>query len=183
MNKYLFQLLTKRMLIREFQSKDAQGFFEMNNDPEVLRYTGDKSFPSVEKAREFIDNYNVYEDWGFGRWTLIDRSTKEYIGFCGFKRNEEEMIDLGFRLKKMYWGQGLATEAAIACLQFGFEQLGFNEVIGRAAKKNLASIQVLKKIGMKYWKDGSCGDIEDSVYYKIDKRFFFTNRPEVSVNK
>lgn len=78
------------------------------------------------------------------------------------------MVDLGFRFFQIYWGNGIATEAAKACLDYGFSELQLETIIGRALIENIASIKVLEKIGMKYWKETICHDNKKCVYYRIE---------------
>ncbi len=84
------------------------------------------------------------------------------------KYNEEQMVDLGFRFFKVYWGKGFATEAAKSCLDYGFSQLKLQTIVGRALIENIASIKVLEKIGMKYWKETICHGNRKCVYYRIE---------------
>ncbi len=164
---------TKRLNIREFQADiDAQSAFELNNDPDVLRYTGDLAFTSVDEARKFLLNYQDYLQNGMGRWALTLKNDHTFIGWCGLKKHSDGMIDLGYRLLKDYWGKGYATEASIACLHYGFNTLGLTEIIGRVARENPASIKVLEKCGFSYWKTDTCEGIEDSIYYKLNKADF-----------
>jgi RimJ/RimL family protein N-acetyltransferase len=75
----------------------------------------------------------------------------EFIGWCGLKyRPELDEIDLGYRFMKSAWGKGYATEAAMASIKYGFEQLGMRKIVGRAMPGNLGSIKVLEKCGMKF---------------------------------
>ncbi|MEM9921622.1 MAG: GNAT family N-acetyltransferase [Bacteroidota bacterium] len=144
---------TDRLVLRQFEAKDANGFYEMNADPEVIRHTGDLPFTSVEAAQLFIESYDHYQQYGFGRWTVLDRQKEEYLGFCGLKYSpDKQEVDLGFRLIRRYWGLGYATEAAMACLNYGFEHLQMEKIVGRARKDNPASIRVLEKIGMHFQK-------------------------------
>jgi [ribosomal protein S5]-alanine N-acetyltransferase len=161
---------TERLDLRKFQTDDASFFYEMNSDPEVIKYTGDVNFESVEAARQFIENYDHYSKHGYGRWTVVLRKTGEPIGFCGLKNHPEEgYVDLGYRFIKSEWGKGFATEASLACLFFGFQEYGLTEIVGRTAKANPASVRVLEKIGMKFWKEAPCLGIDDSIYYRIRK--------------
>lgn len=160
---------TQRLLLRELNSSDAEQFFNLNSDPEVMKYTGDQPFSSIVEAEAFLKNYRDYELNGFGRWAVISRDSNEFLGWCGLKRNEENWVDLGFRFFKSQWGKGYATESAKASLEVGFENLNIEEIIGRAAKENKASIRVLEKLGMSFWKIDTCKGIENSVYYKISK--------------
>ncbi len=162
-------LETERLRLREFTPKDAQSMFDLNADPEVIKYTGDLPFESVEQAKAFLQNYNDYQENGFGRWAMISKAENEFIGWCGLKLNEEELIDLGFRVFRKHWNKGYASEAAKACIRYGFETLGFDQIIGRVLSENTASIKVLEKLGMKYWKSGTCHGFENARYYRIIK--------------
>ncbi|MGB0884286.1 MAG: GNAT family N-acetyltransferase [Flavobacteriales bacterium] len=160
---------TKRVVLRPLDVSDAEAFFRLNADPDVLKFTGDSAFLSVDEARLFLEQYPDYELNGFGRWAVVSKDTNTFIGWCGLKLNEEHQVDLGFRFFQNEWGKGYATESAKAALDFGFKQLNIQEIIGRAAIENTASIKVLEKIGMRFWKYDSCEGIEDSVYFKITK--------------
>ena len=144
-----FRLETTRLYLRPFREEDAEGFFQLNADPEVIRHTGDAAFRSVEEARTFIRAYDHYQKYGYGRWSIVLKETDVFIGFCGLKFHpDQQWTDIGFRLARQYWGQGLATEAAKRCLDYGFGQLGIERIVGRARQANTASIRVLEKLGM-----------------------------------
>ncbi len=160
---------TDRLILRELNRNDSLSFYNLNSDPEILKFTGDKPFSSVSEAEKFLINYSDYNKNGFGRWAVILKETNCFIGWCGLKLNEENLIDIGFRFFKKEWGKGYATESAKACIEYGFNHLNLNEIIGRASKDNISSIKVLEKINMMFWKLGSFEGVEDSVYYKICK--------------
>ncbi len=160
-------LTTERLLLYEFSAADAPGFYAMNADPEVLRYTGDGPFESVAEAEAFIARYDAYQRHGYGRWTVRRRSDNEYLGFCGLKYDPEpDEVDLGFRLRRRVWGQGYATEAARACVDFAFEKLGIQRLVGRARRENIASIRVLEKTGFVYWKDFVFDGMYPGLYFQ-----------------
>ncbi|WP_299160642.1 GNAT family N-acetyltransferase [uncultured Tenacibaculum sp.] len=160
---------TERLILRELMISDAEPFFNLNANSEVMRYTGDQPFSSISDAELFLKNYTDYKKNGFGRWAVILKESNEFVGWCGLKLNEEEFIDLGFRFFQKDWGKGYATEAAKASLKYGFKNLNLTNIIGRASIDNKASVRVLEKIGMIFWKNDSCKGIENSVYYKINK--------------
>ena len=166
---------TPRLILREFTVDDAYKIWELNSDPEVIKYTGDPPFETVENARDFLNNYKDYENNGFGRWAVIKKNSDPFLGWCGLKLNEQNLIDLGFRFFRREWNKGYATEAAKACLEYGFIELNINEIIGRVAKENTGSIKVLEKLSMEYWKNDSCKGIENSLYYKISKEQYLKN--------
>jgi len=166
MNKILE---TQRLILREFELSDAEAIFRLNEDINVIRYTGDPPFTSIAAAENFLRNYSDYDRNGYGRWAVIRKEDNAFVGRCGLKLNEQNHVDIGFRYFKKEWGKGYATEAALATLEFGFRALGIQEIIGRAARENVASLKVLQKLGMTFWKDDACQGIVDSVYYRINR--------------
>lgn len=141
--------------------------FELNNDPEVIKYTGDKAFGSLEDARIFLENYNQYTLHGFGRWAVIQKSNGKFIGWCGLKYSvTTDEVDIGFRFFKAVWNQGYATEAAKKCIQLGFDSFGIKRIVGRAMVHNIASVKVLEKLGLTFLKEFDF-DGEKGVIYEI----------------
>ncbi|NUO01494.1 MAG: GNAT family N-acetyltransferase [Saprospiraceae bacterium] len=160
-------LETERLVLREFEVADAPFYYELNADPEVLRYTGDDPFPTLESAVKFLENYDHYAKYGFGRWTVLLRETGELLGWCGLKYLEDvEEVDLGYRFMQKYWRKGYATEAGKACIKYGLEDLKLPFIVGRAMKGNIGSIRVLENCGMTWWKDFFM-EGHPSVYYRI----------------
>jgi len=158
---------TPRLYLSEFSLKDAQGFFNMNNQPEVMQYTGDVPFESIEETQAFILDYNHYQKYGYGRWSVYRKEDDVYLGFCGLKHHiDTQEVDLGYRLDRQYWGSGYATEAAQACLDYGFSKLKLNRIIGRTESGNLASIGVLQKLGMHYVEDFDFNTRKGVIYEK-----------------
>ena len=161
---------TDRLQLREFDPvRDAVMAYELNLDQEVIRYTGDPPFDSIEDAQEFLTNYSDYRRNGYGRWA-VELKDGTFIGWAGLKLDSSNEVDLGYRLMRKYWGKGYATEAAKVCLHLAFHQFDIEEVIGRTASANKQSIRILLKCGMTFWKNDSCNGIEDSQYYRINKR-------------
>jgi RimJ/RimL family protein N-acetyltransferase len=146
-------LETDRLVLKRFSPGDARSFYELNLDPEVIRYTGDVPFASVAEAEAFIRNYDHYERYGFGRWSVFIRNSGDYIGFCGLNyRLALDEVDVGFRLLRRYWGNGYATEAARGSLLYGFKGYALDKIVARAMQENMASIRVLQKLGMRFEK-------------------------------
>src|SRR6266478_7933133 len=146
-------LETDRLFLREYVEEDAEAFFNLNSDPEVLRFVPDKRLLNVEQARQILVDHPIadYRKYGFGRGACILKSTGEQIGFAGLKYLEElGEIDVAFRLMRTYWGQGLATEAALASVRYGFDKLRLKSAAGRIMPANVASVRVLEKTGLRY---------------------------------
>lgn len=146
-------LETERLLFREYVEDDAKAFFKLNSDPEVLRFVPDQALLNVEQARQILIDHPIadYRKYGFDRGACILKSTGEQIGFAGLKYLEElDEVDVAFRLTSTHWGQGLATEAALASVRFGFADLGLKQIIGLVMPENIASVRVLEKTGLRY---------------------------------
>lgn len=160
-------LETERLILRTWAINDAQKLFEICGDADVMKYLGTgKPYETIEQADEFLrwaENYQTEN--GFCRWAVLLKENQEIIGSCGFARpHGTEEIELGYLLAKKFWGKGLATEAASACLHYGFERLRFNEVIAITDLENVTSQKVLEKIG--FTKRGiEKIDCEDNVIY------------------
>lgn len=145
--------------------EDAEDFYRLNSDWEVMKYTGDVAFKDVEAARQLVINYPQYKKYGFGRWTIKLKETGEFLGWCGLKFNEDiEEVDIGFRLSRKHWNKGYSTEAAKASLEYGFTQHNIKRIIGRADKRNTASIRVLEKLGLKFEKNYNDNGVENVLY-------------------
>ena len=137
--------------MRKLTPNDAEDFYALNLDQEVLKYTGDKPFKNLQASIDFLTNYDQYEKYGVGRLAVIDKATSKFIGWCGLKYcQDKNEYDIGFRFYRTYWNKGYATETALKCLDYGFTQPGIKKIIGRAMKENIGSIKVLEKIGMTF---------------------------------
>jgi ribosomal-protein-alanine N-acetyltransferase len=142
-------LATSRIDLTELVPSDAPELFALNGDPEVVRYVGDGPFASVEAAGAFLAAYRDYRAYGYGRWAMRRREDGAFLGWCGLKYHPDTCeTDLGYRLHRRYWGQGYATEAGQACLDYGFGKLGLARIVAHVVADNTASSRVLEKCGM-----------------------------------
>lgn len=148
---------TERLILREIVSTDRNGLFKIDSDPDVNTYLGRKPVENIEQIDDIIQFIrNQYIENGIGRWAMIEKSTTNFIGWTGLKfvkettNNHCNYYDLGYRLNKKYWGKGLATEAAKASLNYGFNDLNLNEIYAMADSKNSASRNVIEKVGLKH---------------------------------
>ena len=152
---------TQRLLLRPFEPDDAEHLFQLNEDWDCNKYTGDKAFKNLEEAENLVKNYDHYEKYGFGRWTVLDKTSGEFLGWCGLKYDENlNEYDLGFRFLKEHWGKGYATEASELCLKMGFEKFKMPEIVGRVIPENIASIKVLEKLGMIYRETRTLNEVD-----------------------
>lgn len=161
---------TPRLLLRRFTLADAPLILTLNSDPEVLKYLHEPILKTVADAERVLQDIilSQYQN-NLGRWAIQLKSTNEFIGWCGLKyRPELEEIDLGYRLLPNAWGNGYATEAAAGTLDHGFQALHIRCITGRAHIENLASIQVLEKIGMHFIGEGIVDDCPVKTYSKTN---------------
>jgi ribosomal-protein-alanine N-acetyltransferase len=159
---------TERLILREFLPSDDEGMFELDSNPEVHKYLGENPSRTIEDARKMIASIrHQYVENGIGRWAAIEKETGNFIGWSGLKfikeyeNNRIHYYDVGYRLMPKYWGKGYATEAAKAAIQYGFEQLNANEIIGSANVENTRSRRALEKCGLTfieqfYWHEIHC---------------------------
>lgn len=162
-------LETPRLLLREIVISDAEAMFELNSDPEVMKYTGDVSFKSLKQTKSFIANYPDYKKNGFGRNAVILKETGEFLGWCGLKKLPDGTVDIGYRFLKRHWNKGYATESAKAMIDLGFKHYGLTEIIGNAAIENPASIRVFEKLDMSYITTRDYDGLGEAVLYRITK--------------
>lgn len=148
---------TPRLILRELIAADAAGMFELDSDPEVHRYLGNKPIAEMKQAEEVIKFVQTqYTENGIGRWAMVNKSTMEFMGWVGLKLNRDnqsplpEYYDVGYRIIRKFWGQGFATEGAIASLEYGFNTLQLPEIFAAAHVLNQASNHILTKIGMQF---------------------------------
>ncbi|MEL6256321.1 MAG: GNAT family N-acetyltransferase [Bacteroidota bacterium] len=162
-------LETPRLLLREFLLSDAQDMYELNRDIEVVQYTGDHSFESLEAAEEFLRNYDPYSKTGMGRWLVIRKSDHACLGWCGLKWHEGDWIDLGYRFFKKYWNQGYASESSTYCLKYGFTKLKLDEIFATVMPENKASVRVLEKLGFRFLREINEELMGTSLFYGLKK--------------
>ncbi len=129
---------------------------------------------SIDEAIHIIQNTNLkdFEKYGYGRFAVIHKADQKLIGFSGLKYLPElDETDVGYRFLPEYWGKGFATESARASIQFGFDTLKLKRIIGVAMKDNLASINVLLKCGLSYYKTAEYdGDGLENRWYQIENK-------------
>jgi ribosomal-protein-alanine N-acetyltransferase len=143
---------SKRLFFREFTPEDWELIYELNSDPEVVKYLHEPQ-TTPEVAKDVLANTIIpqYRKYNHGRWALFTIEANEFIGWCGLKyRAEAGIVDLGYRFKKKFWGFGYATEAAIRSVEYGFEVLQLPKLFGAAHVDNIASQKVLEKAGLHF---------------------------------
>lgn len=149
-------LETERLLLRPFRLEDARGAFECwESDPDVAKYMFWTSHNDIEKTKEWLTfEMGQIEKEAWYRFALELKDTNELIGTALIYYEEEvESWEIGYNLGKRYWGKGYTTEAMKKVIEFAVESLNISEIVGRYAKENPASGNVMKKLGFQYEKD------------------------------
>jgi len=168
----LFELHTPRLILRPHLPEDIPFMVALNSDPDVTRYTGDGAVTEQEAHEIIVRLTKQFAELKMGRFLAIEKTTGEKIGWTGLAYlKDRNVIDLGYRFLKNRWGLGYATEASIACLQYGFKDLNIEEITARVDVLNLPSINVLEKLRMKRFNFGIDEDGE-FFDYKISKKEF-----------
>jgi hypothetical protein len=148
---------TERIVLRHFHVADLDAMEAVFGDPEVMRFgRGPQSREWIEKwLKGCLEDY--FQKWGFGLWAVVHNADRAVIGFCGLTRFDDvdgrPEIEIGFRLARAYWGQGLATEAGLAVRDYARERLGLGRLIALIDAENVRSIRVAEKIGLQHEKD------------------------------
>jgi RimJ/RimL family protein N-acetyltransferase len=147
-------LETPRLAIRQFTEDDVGNLFDLNSDPEVMRYlTGGRPTPREEIRDQVIPfHLAVYERFDrLGTWAAESTATGEFLGWFHFRPGpgtDVTNIDLGYRLHRSAWNKGYATEGSRALIRMGFTSLGVRRVFGHTMTVNTASRRVLEKCGL-----------------------------------
>lgn len=146
-------LETDRLVLRHLDAGDAAFIFELVNDPDWLRYIGDKGVRNLDDARAYIANGPVamYGRVGFGLYCVELKSAAIRIGICGLiKRDTFTDVDIGFAFLPGFRSHGYAAEAAQATLGHGFDTIGLRRIIAITSPDNSASGRLLEKVGLRF---------------------------------
>lgn len=143
---------TERLLVREIERDDFEQLNRICSDPELMKFVGDSNPLSPEQTLKWIEvTICNYMEKGFGNYAVIEKTGSAFIGYCGLVYSESiNQIELIYALKKEYWNKGLATEVAIAMLDFGHSRKKIETIYASIDPLNVASKKVLEKIGFKY---------------------------------
>ncbi|MEO1148344.1 MAG: GNAT family N-acetyltransferase [Cyanobacteria bacterium J06638_22] len=159
-------LETERLLLREMGLQNIDALLATFADAEAMRFYP-KPFDR-EMMKAWVEwNMQGYADRGFGLWAIVLKKNGEVIGDCGLVVQQIEGVDeveIGYHVRRDLWGQGFATEAAQACREYGFHQLGRDRLISLIHPENLASRRVAEKNGMVLVKEFTWRDKPTCLY-------------------
>ena len=155
-----FYIETERLILRDILETDVDDMFELDSNPIVHQYLGNKPIETKMQALDAIHFIRKqYHERGIGRFATIEKASGDFIGWTGLKLNSGEneklngkhnFYDIGYRFTPRYWGKGYASESSFATLDYGFENLNIDTMCGAAEIENIASNKVLQKIGLQF---------------------------------
>jgi ribosomal-protein-alanine N-acetyltransferase len=142
-----------RLVLRHIHVDDAEFLLQLLNDPDFIRYVGDKQVRDLEAAQDYIrlGPAASYETHGYGLYLVELIDSRVAIGICGLlKRDFLDSPDLGFALMPSYRGLGYAFEAAQLTMELAADRFELSKIAAFTATDNSASIKLLERLGMKY---------------------------------
>lgn len=181
-------LETERLVLRHFTDSDTDHLVDLDSDPEVMRHlTGGRPTPRevvvAEVLPRFLDFYRRFDGYGF--FAAIERASGDFLGWFHFRPGPDDppgRVELGYRLRRVAWGRGYATEGSLALIRKGFTELGVQQVYAQTMAVNTRSRRVMEKAGLRYvrtfrqeWDEPLPGSEHGEVEYAL-------NRPEWQVN-
>jgi len=175
-------LETERLVLRQFTLADEENLFNLDHDPDVMRYiNGGRPTPRQEVAEEILPAFLGYYDRfaGYGFWAAIEKSTGDFLGWFHFRPpfgTDPAEPELGYRLVKSAWGKGYSSEGSVALIHKGFTEFGVRRVFATTMMVNVASWRVMEKAGLKRvrvfhqaWPDKIEGEEHGDVEYAIER--------------
>jgi RimJ/RimL family protein N-acetyltransferase len=148
----VLELSTERLRLRGWRAQDRKPFAALNADPVVMEH-----FPSTLSRAEsdgLVDRIEAaFEEQGWGWWAVEVPGVADFIGFVGlsrpgFQAHFTPAVEVGWRLARLHWGRGYATEAARAAVAAGFGELGLDEIVSFTVPANRRSRAVMERLGM-----------------------------------
>jgi RimJ/RimL family protein N-acetyltransferase len=149
---------TARLILRRPEESDVEPLMAMDADPEVMQYIGNGAIipPDPDRALQSVARWRTqWDEQRFGMCSVIVRETGEYAGWVTlavpvFLPEILPAVEIGWRLRREYWGQGYATEAAAELLDFGFAQAGLDRIVSIRHVDNVRSKRVMDKLGLRF---------------------------------
>jgi len=145
---------TERLILRRMTKDDTKNLMEIFSDPVAMKY-----YPSTKNEGETLEwiewTQKNYEQYAVGLWIVEDKVTGEFLGQCGIVPQEVDGViemEIGYLFVRRVWGNGYATEAALACKNYGFEKLKLNRMVSLPDVNNIPSTKVAERIGMQVMK-------------------------------
>lgn len=143
MTSILFK--TERLIIRTLQIADSDSFFDMMGNPNVMNPIPQKTMTKAESDSKLNELIALEKSTNKIIWSLVEKESTNFIGICGFLKNNENENEIAYRLREQYWGKGYGTEIAKGLINFGFKNLNFDLITADVAINNTKSVKILDK--------------------------------------
>ncbi|HEY0700017.1 MAG TPA: GNAT family N-acetyltransferase [Micromonospora sp.] len=181
------RLETERLLLRRFTADDLDNLVELDSDPEVMRFlTGGKPTRRETVRDEVLPAILAgYDRWpGFGRWVTVEKATGAFVGWCGLQPRHDgptDELELGYRIRRAFWGRGYATECSRALIDAAFRTTdgagpAVRRVFAETMAVNTRSRRVMERSGLRYlrtfhltWDDPIEGPEHGEVEYEATR--------------
>ncbi len=172
------EITTKRLELRPTKDIDLDDLADLYGDPEVMQYI----LPPLSRTivAEMINWFQ--KEWnrlGYGYFALFEKQSGEFIGQCGLQKfvgkPDAEEVELAFVIAKKFWGQGYATEAAEAVLDFGFTREGLCRIVAVTMEGNGLSKRVLEKSGFQFQENKKIFE-RMIMYYSLGREQFMRSQ-------
>ncbi len=162
---------TERLLLKPTSEEDAQFILELLNTPKWIAFIGDRNVKTIEDAKDYIEKRITaqFNKVGFGNYTVIRKSDGNKVGSCGlYDREGLEGVDIGFAFLPQFEKKGYAYESASKVLDIAINEFSINEINAITVKENIASQQLLVKIGLTFDKMINIpNDEEELMLYRL----------------
>jgi RimJ/RimL family protein N-acetyltransferase len=175
-------LETERLTLRQFTAADVDLLVELDSDPEVMFFiTGGRTTSRKQIESDILPAFlSYYERFaGYGFWAAIEKIGSEFIGWFHLRPGAGHPVDepeLGYRLKRIAWGNGYAVEGSRALIDAAFTSYGATRVVAETMAVHTGSRRVMEKCGMtlvrtffQAWPDRISGDEHGDVEYAITR--------------
>jgi len=164
MEKRRYTLKSLRIGFRALEDNDFQNLLKLDMDPDVRAFfPGGVSTPELLREKIAKSRASFLEK-GFGEFSMTELKTGRFIGRAGFAGLDDGEIEVGYLLLKEYWGQGLASEALVALLDWARNSLPVSRILAYAPVDHRASLGVMRKAGMRYLKTAVAQDTKCDFY-------------------
>jgi [ribosomal protein S5]-alanine N-acetyltransferase len=168
-------LETERLIMRQILPEDAQNIFDLDNNPNVMKYLGGKTVTNINVIHDKINRIRIeYDKYKIGRFAIILKETNEFIGWSGIQFVTEEennhinYYDLGYRLNEKFWEKGYGYESALPWVDYANNVMKIETLNAGAHIENIGSNKILQKLGMTFINEY---DWEGNPWYWYDLNF------------
>ncbi|MDR3175648.1 MAG: GNAT family N-acetyltransferase [Desulfovibrio sp.] len=141
---------TERLILREMVMEDLPAICEIVRDERTM-YAWNGAWSEEEAVEGLEKQIRGYRENGFGRWLVVLKETGRVIGICGlmwWDTDKDRVLEIGYMFNRLFWNEGYAAEAAIACKRYAFDILNHDEVYSIIKYDNYASMNVAIRNGM-----------------------------------